>query len=114
MTHDVLAAAVGPVTAGPLRDAGATVRVPDRYRLGALIRLVSEELVDHRVLRLRSGDTELELRGRAVTVDGRPVKLGPNALALFKALARPAPWSARRSSSAVCPTGPTITRSRSR
>ena len=45
LTHDVLAAAVGPVTAGPLRDAGATVLMPDRYRLGALIRLVTEELV---------------------------------------------------------------------
>ena len=85
---DVLAAAVGPVTAAPLRDAGAVVRTPDRYRLGALIRLVTEDLVQHRVLRLRSGGTPLELRGRAVAVDGRPVRLGPNSLALFKALAR--------------------------
>ena len=64
-----------------------TVLMPDRYRLGALIRLVTEELVQHRVLRLRSGSTELELRGRAVAVNGLPVKLGPNSLALFKALA---------------------------
>lgn len=87
LAHDVLAAAVGPVTAAPLRDAGAVVLTPDRYRLGALIRLVTEELVQHRVLRLRSGETELELRGRAVAVDGRPVKLAPNSLALFKTLA---------------------------
>ncbi len=88
LSDDVLAAAVGPVTAGPLRDAGATVLTPDRYRLGALIRLVTEELVQHRVLRLRSGSTDLELRGRAVAVNGLPVKLAPNSLALFKALAR--------------------------
>lgn len=87
LTGDVLAAAVGPVTAAPLREAGAVVLTPDRYRLGALIRLVTEELVQHRVLRLRSGETELELRGRVVAVDGRPVKLAPNALALFKTLA---------------------------
>jgi uroporphyrinogen-III synthase len=64
------------------------VLTPDRYRLGALIRLVTEELVQHRVLRLRSGSTDLELRGRAVAVNGLPVKLAPNSLALFKALAR--------------------------
>lgn len=83
---DVLAAAVGPVTAGPLRDAGATVVAPDRHRLGALIRLVSEELAENRVRRLRCGSSELELRGGAVLVDGRLVTLGPNAAALLRAL----------------------------
>ncbi|MEP6629265.1 MAG: uroporphyrinogen-III synthase, partial [Lapillicoccus sp.] len=43
--HDgVLAAAVGPVTAGPLLDVGVTPVVPERYRLGALIRLVCDRL----------------------------------------------------------------------
>lgn len=88
LSGDVVAAAVGPVTASPLVEAGATVAVPDRYRLGALIRLVTEELAERRVLRLRSGTTELELRGRAVAVNGRPVLLGPNALALFTTLAQ--------------------------
>ena len=87
LVEDVVAAAVGPVTAGPLQDAGARVVMPDRYRLGALIRLVTEELAEHRVVRLRSGETELELRGRAVSIDGRLVMLGPNSLALFKMLA---------------------------
>lgn len=87
LSDDVVAVAVGPVTAGPLLDAGAPVVVPDRYRLGALIRRVTEELTEHRVLRLRSGDVNLELRGRAVAVDGELVMLGPNSLALFKALA---------------------------
>ena len=44
LSERVTAAAVGPVTAGPLREAGITRSIPDRYRLGALIRLVSEEL----------------------------------------------------------------------
>ena len=87
LSDDVVAAAVGPVTAGPLIDAGAPVVVPDRYRLGALIRLVTEELAERRVVRLQSGGHSLELRGRAVSVDGRMVTLGPNTLALFKALA---------------------------
>lgn len=85
---DVVAAAVGPVTAGPLVDAGIEPVIPDRYRLGALIRRVCEHLEQHRVERFRCGDTVLELRGRGLIVDGRPVLLGPNALALFKALAR--------------------------
>jgi uroporphyrinogen-III synthase len=84
----VLAAAVGPVTAAPLRAAGIEPVVPDRFRLGALIRLVCEELGAHRVERYRSDEVVLELRGRSVTVDGRPVVLGPNALAIFRTLAR--------------------------
>lgn len=84
---DVVAAVVGPVTATPLLEAGAEVVMPDRYRLGALIRLVSQELSERRVVRLRSGDIDLELRGRSVVVDGRTITLGPNSLALFKALA---------------------------
>lgn len=84
---DVLAVAVGPVTAGPLRDAGATVLAPDRHRLGALIRLVSEELAEHRVRRLRCGAAELELRGGAVLVDGQLITLSPNAFALLRTLA---------------------------
>lgn len=87
LSGSVLAAAVGPVTAGPLLDAGASVAIPDRHRLGALIRLLTEELAEHRVHRLRSGATALELRGRAVVVDDRLVMLGPSSLALLKALA---------------------------
>jgi len=84
----VLAAAVGPVTAAPLRAAGVEVVVPDRYRLGALIRLVSEELGTRRVERFRVGEVLLELRGRSLGVGDRPVVLGPNALAIFRTLAR--------------------------
>jgi uroporphyrinogen-III synthase len=87
MRADVVAAAVGPVTAGPLIEVGIEPIQPDRYRLGALIRLVSEYLDQHRVQRFHSAGLELELRGRCVTVDGKTVTLGPSALALFKTLA---------------------------
>jgi Uroporphyrinogen-III synthase len=40
----VLCAAVGPVTAAPLLAAGVPVVQPDRFRLGALVRLVVEQL----------------------------------------------------------------------
>ena len=87
LSGPVLAAAVGPVTAAPLRAAGVQPVVPDRHRLGALIRLVCEQLGDHRVERYRSGEVLVEVRGRQVSVDGRAVLLGPNALALFRTLA---------------------------
>jgi uroporphyrinogen-III synthase len=84
---DVVAVAVGPVTAGPLADAGIRVIYPDRHRLGALIRLVCEHLDQHRVERFVNGANVIELRGRALTINGERILLGPNALALFKALA---------------------------
>jgi uroporphyrinogen-III synthase len=87
MRGAVVAAAVGPVTAGPLIEVGIEPIQPDRSRLGALIRLVSEYLDQNRVQRFQSAGVELELRGRCVSVDGKIVTLGPSALALFKTLA---------------------------
>ena len=87
MRERVAAVAIGPVTAEPLRQAGIPGAYPDRFRLGALIRLVTDELGERHVRRFRSGPSSIELRGRCVLVDGRPVMLGPNALLLFTALA---------------------------
>ena len=83
----VMAAAVGPVTAGPLVEVGVDPVVPERYRLGALIRLVCDRLARDQVLRLRAAEQVLELRGRALTVGDHEVLLGPTALALFRRLA---------------------------
>jgi uroporphyrinogen-III synthase len=82
----VLAAAVGPVTAGPLVEVGVHPVQPERYRLGALVRLVTEQL-ERRVVRLAMGDVLLELRGQTATVSGRAVPLAPRGLALLRALA---------------------------
>ncbi|WP_375425170.1 uroporphyrinogen-III synthase [uncultured Friedmanniella sp.] len=87
LTSGVTAAAVGPVTAEPLRAAGIEVVVPERHRLGALIRVVCEQLSTHHVQRFDSGGLRLELRGRNVCVDGRSITLGPNALAILRTLA---------------------------
>ncbi len=101
----VLAAAVGPVTAAPLVDAGVTPVVPERYRLGALIRLVCDRLGRDQVLRLRSVAGVMELRGRALTIGGRDVLLGPTALALFRRLAAGDPVVPRADLLAVLPAG---------
>ena len=87
LSDHVAAAAVGPVTAEPLLGAGIEPVVPDRYRLGALVRLVSDELTRRHVQRFRCDGLIIELRGHQVSVDGRRISLGPNSLALLLALA---------------------------
>jgi uroporphyrinogen-III synthase len=83
----VASAAVGPVTAAPLREAGIEPLVPDRYRLGALVRLVTEELTQRHTHRFRRDGVIIELRGHQVSVDDRRITLGPSSLALLVALA---------------------------
>ena len=82
----VASAAVGPVTAEPLREAGIHTVIPDRHRLGALVRLVSEVLTQRHVQRIRGEGVIIELRGRQVSVNDRRISLGPNSLALLIAL----------------------------
>ncbi|HEX3195944.1 MAG TPA: hypothetical protein VHR39_00160 [Propionibacteriaceae bacterium] len=75
------------MTAEPLREAGIDPLVPDRYRLGALVRLVTEELTQRHVQRFGRDGVIIELRGHQVSVNDRRITLGPNSLALLVALA---------------------------
>jgi len=86
MCGPVVAAAVGPVTAAPLIAAGIVPIQPDRYRMGALIRLVCEHLESNRVVRLETRRGPVELRGAVVVVDDRHVALPPVALMILRAL----------------------------
>jgi uroporphyrinogen-III synthase len=81
-----LAACVGPVTAGPLTERGVPVVMPERYRLGALIKTVTDEL-PRRARRLRVAGSTLELRGHAVLIDGVTHGLAPAARAILGSLA---------------------------
>ncbi len=81
-----IAAAVGPVTAQPLLDAGITPIVPERFRMGALIRLVCDHLAEHSVHQVATRSGHVELRGRSVRVDEVRVDLAPAQLVLFRAL----------------------------
>jgi uroporphyrinogen-III synthase len=92
----VAACCVGPVTAGPLMEAGVAATWPERYRVGALIRHVTQVLESSaRVLPVAGH--RLEVRGSAVLVDGqlRPVPPGP--MAVLRALARNPGWVVPRS-----------------
>ena len=83
----VVAAAVGPVTAVPLVAQGITPIQPDRFRMGALIRLVCEYLETTRVIRLDTLHGPLVLRGQVVEVAHRRIHLAPTSLLLLRALA---------------------------
>jgi uroporphyrinogen-III synthase len=87
----VAAVCVGPVTAGPLLDQGIPATWPDRYRVGALVRHVTEILAE-RARVLTVAEHRLEVRDSAVVVDGslRPVPPGP--MAVLRALARHPGW----------------------
>ncbi len=82
----VATAVVGPITAQPLVDAGVQPLVPERFRMGALIRLVCEHLALNHVRRLDTAGGAVELRGRSLRIDGEPVELAPAPLLLMRAL----------------------------
>jgi uroporphyrinogen-III synthase len=84
---DVVAAAVGPVTAQPLIDAGIRPIMPERYRMGALIRLVVEHISEHLVARCDTALGEVQIRGRSVLLNGARADLSPAPMALFRVLA---------------------------
>jgi uroporphyrinogen-III synthase len=107
LSTTVVAAAVGPVTAAPLRAAGLEPLVPDRYRMGALIRVVCEHLEARGILHLTTARGPLEIRGRMVEVAGRRSTLAPNSLTLFRALAAAGGTVLSRSElAALLPDGP--------
>jgi len=84
---DVVAACVGSVTAEPLEALGVRTLQPERPRLGALVRVIAEELPSRRPQGLVVDRRKLELRGHAVLVDGRVIELPPAPMAVLRALA---------------------------
>jgi uroporphyrinogen-III synthase len=82
----VVAAAVGPVTAAPLIASGIDPIVPERFRMGALIRLLCEHLEEHRVVRVATTHGLVELRGKLVSVAGVKATLAPTSLTLLRIL----------------------------
>jgi uroporphyrinogen-III synthase len=81
-----MAACVGPVTAAPLLARDVPVVTPARSRLGALVKVVTDEL-PRRVARLYVAGAVLEVRGHAVVIDGRVQMLAPAAMAILSSLA---------------------------
>lgn len=83
---EVTAMTVGPVTSAPLAAVGIPTLHPDRYRLGALVRLLCEHLTTERI---RTADTAfgpVELRGRNVRVGDHSTGLSPSSVAVLRLL----------------------------
>jgi len=87
LRHDVLPICVGPICAAPLTELGIECVVPERARLGAMVRAAAEQIPARRVRRIQLGEHLLEVRGHAVSYDGRLVPLAPGPLAVIRALA---------------------------
>lgn len=82
----LLIAAVGPVTAEPLRTAGLEVLSPTRGRLGALVRAIIMRLGDeHTGIETTAGT--LRIHATAVTLDHHLVPLSPSGLSVIRLLA---------------------------
>jgi uroporphyrinogen-III synthase len=82
---DVAALCVGPVTAAPLTRLGVAATYPERYRLGALARLIAEE-VPRRTCYVTAGGHRISLRRNAVLVDGMVRSVSPAGMALLRRL----------------------------
>jgi uroporphyrinogen-III synthase len=84
---DVHAMCVGPVTARPLVRLGVPTSAPERMRLGALARHITDELPSLRARTVRVAGHTLEIRGTCVLVDGVVKSLSPAGMATIRALA---------------------------
>ena len=80
----LLVAPVGPVTAEPLQVAGFSVVVPERWRMGALVRLVIMELGGRSGVQTPGG--LLQVRAREATLDHRVLSLSPSGFAVLQRL----------------------------
>ena len=82
---DVVMAAVGPVTAAPLRERGIEPIVPDRGRLGSLVRLVVHHFGAQPPVDTVAG--ALHVRRGGAVLDGRLLPLTPTGLEILRLLA---------------------------
>ena len=87
MTEDVLAACVGPVTAAPLISFAIPVIHPERYRLGALVKEIADQLPQRRSRTVTLNGRTMEIRGQAVLLDGLLIPIGGTGIAFLRKLA---------------------------
>ncbi|MGB0877262.1 MAG: uroporphyrinogen-III synthase [Mycobacterium sp.] len=87
LRSNVHAMCVGPVTARPLVRLGVPTSAPERMRLGALARHITDELPLLQSRTIRVAGHLLEIRGTCVLVDGVVKALSPAAMATIRTLA---------------------------
>jgi uroporphyrinogen-III synthase len=82
----VVACAVGDVTAEPLRAVGIEPLIPDRWRLGALLRTLTAHLAEHPLADVATAHGRLVLRAQTAVLDGVLLDLTPGPRALLRRL----------------------------
>ncbi|MBI3214812.1 MAG: uroporphyrinogen-III synthase [Mycobacterium sp.] len=85
---NVHAMCVGPVTARPLVRLGVPTSAPERMRLGALARHITDELPLLRSRTVTAAGHLVEIRGTCVLVDGVVKSLSPAGMTTMRALAQ--------------------------
>jgi uroporphyrinogen-III synthase len=95
LREHVPAICVGPVSAAPLRRLGVPALYPGRYRLGALARLINDE-VPLRACRFTAGGHRISVRSSTVAVDGDIRTVPPAAMALLRRLMANPGWVVSR------------------
>lgn len=102
-TGSLLLAAVGPITAEPLRAAGMDTLIPERSRLGALVRLLITHCGENSA-GIQTPAGTLRVRAAAASLDHVVLQLSPGGLAILRELARePGRVKSRESLLAVMP-----------
>ena len=81
-------AAVGPVTAKPLVQRGLVPLLPERGRLGALVRALVTHYEQVESVALSTVAGPLLVRARVAVLDGRVLAISPSGLAVLRLLAR--------------------------
>ncbi|MGP3534966.1 uroporphyrinogen-III synthase [Microbacterium sp. RD1] len=82
----LLMAAVGPITAGPLGDVGIDALIAERGRLGSLVRAVVTHFGGGHAPSLPTAAGRLELRSGGAVLDGRFTALSRTGVAVLSAL----------------------------
>jgi uroporphyrinogen-III synthase len=85
-TGRLLMAAVGPITAEPLRLVGFSPLVPERGRLGALVRAVVTHFGGGHAFGRDTVAGRLEVRSRGVVLGGRHIPLTPTGVDIMSVL----------------------------
>lgn len=84
--HRLVLAAVGPITADPLRGSGFDPMLPERARLGALVRSLVIYLGDASA-NVQTSAGRLRVRATSVTLDHAILPVSPSGLLIMRALA---------------------------
>jgi uroporphyrinogen-III synthase len=85
---ELVPAAVGPVTARPLQDVGIDPLVPDRSRLGSLVRALVSYYESDRTADVVTTGGLLQVRCGGAVLDGRLIPLSRSGLEVLRILAR--------------------------